>query len=119
MSIIVVCPSCHKPNRIPAERLGDVAGRCGVCKGALFSGSPVDLDDATFDVVVNRTGQLVLIDFWAAWCGPCKMMGPQFAQAAQARPDVLMVKVDTMKAQGLAARFNIRSIPALVAMRGG
>ena len=109
----VVCPACNAVNRLPAERL-DEAPKCGKCGAPVFSGKPIELTDANFERHVSRSAIPVVVDFWAEWCGPCKMMAPQFAQAAgELEPKVRLAKLDTEAAQGTAARFNIRSIPTL------
>lgn len=118
-SLIVVCPQCHAPNRVPAERLGD-DGTCGKCRQALFAGHPVELDARSFDVHAGRSDLPLVVDFWAPWCGPCRMMAPAFEQVArELEPQVRLAKVNTEQEQGLAARFGIRSIPTVALFRGG
>jgi len=118
-SLHVVCPHCDAVNRIPQERLHD-APTCGKCANPVFTGKPLEVDSARFERHLARNGIPLLVDFWAEWCGPCKMMAPAYAQAAaRLEPDVRLLKVDTERAQDLAARFAIRSIPTLALFRGG
>lgn len=115
------CRACSAVNRIPSARLAE-AGRCGRCKEALGpSAEPIDIADAaTFDRIIRESSVPVLVDFWAPWCGPCRMVAPEVTRAAaDLAGRALVVKVDTERLPSLAARYHVQGIPNFVVLQRG
>lgn len=120
MSVVRSCMSCGQKNRIPAKHLADT-GRCGACKTPLPSANePLEVDPGQFDEITQNARVPVLVDFWAAWCGPCKMSAPEVARAAADMAGrAVVIKVDIERYPQLAARYNVLSIPNFVVFYGG
>ena len=117
--VLAACPQCHSLVRVPEARVGEHP-RCPRCKAQVLAGEAIALDAASFAAHVERATLPVLVDFWAPWCGPCRMMAPVLERTAALRATQLRVaKVNTDEQQELAARFGIRSIPTLILFRGG
>ncbi|MBR5556444.1 MAG: thioredoxin TrxC [Acinetobacter sp.] len=113
--MILVCPSCGAKNRVPEEKL-HAQPSCGQCHQLLLPLAPIELNEENFSQFIAHSDLPVLIDLWAEWCGPCKMMAPHFAQVAAQNAQVIFAKIDTEKSPRLSSAFNVRSIPTLVLM---
>ena len=117
--MLIVCTHCQATNRVPPDRAAEDPV-CGKCAMPLLDGRPVELSDATFDRVVSRTEIPLVVDFWAAWCGPCRMMEPHFVQAAERlKGRVLLARVNSDENPQTSGRYSIRSLPTLVMLRLG
>lgn len=115
----IVCPHCRALNRVPARRLNDMP-QCGQCHAPVFTGQPLVLTAANFDLHVSHSDIPLVVDFWASWCGPCQMMAPAFREAAKLlEPDIRSGKVNTEEERSLATRFGIVSIPTVIVFREG
>ena len=115
----LVCPHCNATNRVPSDKL-QAELNCGKCHQPLLAAHPDNLGEAAFNAQLAKSDLPMVVDFWAPWCGPCRMMAPAYEKVSQdMKGKARFVKVNTEDEQGLAAKYNIRSIPTLVVFAGG
>ena len=113
--MIIVCPECGAKNRVPEDKLS-ANPACGQCHQVLIPLAPIELNEQNFSNFIQNSDLPILIDLWADWCGPCKMMAPHFATVAKQNPQVVFAKIDTEANPRLSSAFHVRSIPTLVLM---
>ncbi len=117
--MITMCPKCSGLNKVSEDKLASDP-KCGKCQSPLFTGKPVEMNGGQLTRAMQKTDQLLIVDFWAPWCGPCKAFAPTFSQAAeQFKTQAKLIKINTEVEQAVGAQFNIRSIPSIVAFKNG
>ncbi len=117
--MIAMCPNCGGLNNIPKDKLNNKPN-CGKCKSSIYNKESVNMNGTQLTRAIEKTDELLVIDFWAAWCGPCKTFAPTFKQvAAQLEPKARFIKIETDKEQAISTKYNIRSIPTLAIFKNG
>jgi len=117
--MIVMCPSCSGLNNVPEAKLTDNP-KCGKCKNYIYTAQPINMTGTQLTRAIEKTDELLVVDFWATWCGPCQQFAPTFKQvAAQLEPKACFIKIETEKEQAISAKYNIRSIPTLAIFKNG
>jgi len=117
--MIVMCPSCSGLNNVPEAKLTDNP-KCGKCKNPIYTAQPINMTGVQLTRAIEKTDELLVVDFWATWCGPCQQFAPTFKQAAsQLEPKARFIKIETEAEQAISAKYSIRSIPTLVMFKNG
>jgi len=117
--MIVMCPSCSGLNNVPEAKLTDNP-KCGKCKNYIYTAQPINMTGMQLTRAIEKTDELLVVDFWATWCGPCQQFAPTFKQvAAQLEPKARFIKIETEAEQAISAKYSIRSIPTLAIFKNG
>ena len=117
--MIVMCPSCSGLNNVPEAKLTDNP-KCGKCKNPIYTAQPINMTGMQLTRAIEKTDELLVVDFWATWCGPCQQFAPTFKQvAAQLEPKARFIKIETEAEQAISAKYSIRSIPTLAIFKNG
>ena len=117
--MIAMCPNCGGLNNVPEAKLADNP-KCGKCKNLIYTAQPINMTGVQLTRAIEKTDELLVVDFWATWCGPCKQFAPTFKQvASQLEPKARFIKIETEKEQAISAKYNIRSIPTLAIFKNG
>jgi len=117
--MIAMCPNCGGLNNVPEAKLADNP-KCGKCKNLIYTAQPINMTGVQLTRAIEKTDELLVVDFWATWCGPCKQFAPTFKQvASQLEPKARFIKIETEAEQAISAKYNIRSIPTLAIFKNG
>ena len=114
-----MCPSCSGLNNVPEAKLTDNP-KCGKCINPIYTAQPINMTGVQLTRAIEKTDELLVVDFWATWCGPCQQFAPTFKQvAAQLEPKARFIKIETEAEQAISAKYSIRSIPTLAIFKNG
>jgi len=117
--MIAMCPNCGGLNNVPEAKLADNP-KCGKCKNLIYTAQPINMTGVQLTRAIEKTDELLVVDFWATWCGPCQQFAPTFKQvASQVEPKARFIKIETEAEQAISAKYNIRSIPTLAIFKNG
>lgn len=117
--MIAMCPNCGGLNNVPEAKLADNP-KCGKCKNLIYTAQPINMTGVQLTRAIEKTDELLVVDFWATWCGPCQQFAPTFKQvASQIEPNARFIKIETEAEQAISAKYNIRSIPTLAIFKNG